>query len=70
MQRRSRGPPQDISEIPLDRETLSALYASQMRLQGHSYRIGNDPVRWAHYKQYLELLLKHAPRRFRVFWVL
>ena len=39
VQRRSRAPPRDISEIPLDnkalqnsRETLSALYASRMRL--------------------------------------
>ena len=39
VQRRSRPPPRDISEIPSDnkevlnsRETLSALYASRMRL--------------------------------------
>ena len=39
VQRRSRGPPRDISEIPLDskaplnpRETLSALYLSRLRL--------------------------------------
>ena len=63
VQRRSRSPLRDISEIPLDskallnpRETVSALYASRMRLQGHSYRIRDDPVRWAHFKQYLELL--------------
>ena len=68
MPRRSRAPPRDISKIPLDnkallnpRETLSALYASRMRLQGHSYRIRDDPVRWAHFKRYLELLPQHAP---------
>ena len=68
MQRRSRDPARDISEIPLDSsalanpmETLSALYSSQMRLQGHSYRIRDDPVRWAHFKRYLELLPQHAP---------
>ena len=68
VQRRSRGPPQDISEIPMDskallnpRETLSALYASRMRLQGHSHRIRDDPIRWAHFKQYLALLPQHAP---------
>ena len=43
------------------RETLSALYASRMRLQGHSYRIRDDPERWAHFKLYLELLPQHAP---------
>ena len=68
MQQRSRGPPQDISEIPLDnkallnpRETLSALYASRMRLQGRTYRIPDQPVPWAHIGQYFELLPKHAP---------
>ena len=60
VQRRSRGPPRDISEIPLDskallnpRETLSTLYASRMQLQGHSYRIRDDPTNmyaciWVH----------------------
>ena len=68
VQRRSRGPPRDISEIPLDgnvalnpNETLSTLYASRMRLQGHSYHIRDNPVRWAHFKQYLELVPQHAP---------
>ena len=68
VQRRSRGLPRDISEIPLDgkallipKETLPALYASRMRLQGHNYRIRDDPVQWAHFKQYLELLPQHAP---------
>ena len=63
VQRRSRGPPRDISEIPLDskallnpRETLSALYLSRLRLQGHSYRIRDDPDRWAHFQKYLGLL--------------
>ena len=67
VQRRSRGPPRDISEIPLDskallnpRETLSALYLSRMRLQGHSYRIRDDPDRWAHFQRYLELLPRQA----------
>ena len=62
------GPPWEISEIPLDskallnpKETLSALYLTRMRLQGHSYRIRDDPERWAHFKQYLELLPRHAP---------
>ena len=32
-----------------------------MRLQGHSYRIRDDPVRWAHFKLYPELLPQHAP---------
>ena len=68
LQRRSRAPPRDISEIPLDskgllnpRETLSALYLSCMRLQGHSYRIRDDPERWAHFQRYLERLPRHAP---------
>ena len=65
---RSRAPPRDITEIPLvskallnPRETLSALYASRMRLQGHCYRIREDPERWAHFQGYLELLPQHAP---------
>ena len=68
VQRRSRGPPRDVSEIPLDskallnpRETLSALYLSRLRLQGHSYRIREDPDRWAHFQMYLGLLPQHAP---------
>ena len=68
VQRRSRGPPRDISEIPLDSkallnpmETLSALYLSRLRLQGHSHRIRDDPDRWAHFQKYLGLLLQHAP---------
>ena len=67
-QRRSRGRPCDISEIPLDskallnpRETLSALYLSRLRLQGHSYRIQDDPDRRAHFQKYLGLLPQHAP---------
>ena len=54
VQRRSWGPPHDIAEIPLAnkplldlKETLSALYMSRMRLQGHRHRIRDDPVRWA-----------------------
>ena len=69
VQRRSRSAPRDISEIPLDskalpnpRETLSALYLSRLRLQGHSYRIRDDPDRWAHFQKYLGLLPQHAPR--------
>ena len=61
-------PPRDVSEIPLDskallnpRETLSALYLSRQRLQGHSYRIRDDPDRWAHFQRYLGLLPRHAP---------
>ena len=42
-------------------ETLSTLYASQMPLYGHNYRIPDDPVRWARFKNYLELLPQHAP---------
>ena len=68
VQRRSRGPPRDVSEIPLDskalldpRETLSALYLSRQRLQGHRYRIRDDPDRWAHFQRYLGLLPRHAP---------
>ena len=68
VQRRSRGPRRDVSEIPLDskallnpRETLSALYLSRLRLQGHSYRIRDDPDRWAHFQRYLGLLPQHAP---------
>ena len=68
VQRRSRGPPRDVSEIALDskallnpKETLSALYLSRLRLQGHSYRIGDDPDRWAHFQGYLGLLPQHAP---------
>ena len=68
VQRRSRAPPRDVSEIPLDskallnpRETLSALYLSRLRLQGHSYRIRDDPDRWAHFQRYLGLLPQHAP---------
>ena len=68
VQRRNHGPPRDVSEIPLDskallnpRETLSALYLSRQRLQGHSYRIRDDPDRWAHFQRYLGLLPQHAP---------
>ena len=68
IQRRSRGPPRDIAEIPLDckallnpRETLLALYVSRMRLQGHKYRIRDDPIHWAHFRRYLHLLPHHAP---------
>ena len=68
VQRRSRGPPRDVTEIPLankvlldPRETLSALYASRMQLQGHRYRIRDDPVRWAHFQWYLCLLPQHDP---------
>ena len=68
VQRRSRGPPRDVSEIPLDskallnpRETLSALYLSRLRLQGHNCRIRDDPDRWAHFQRYLGLLPHHAP---------
>ena len=68
VQRRSRGPPRDVSENPLDskallnaRETLSALYLSRLRLQGHSYRIRDDPDRWAHFQRYLGLLPQHTP---------
>ena len=67
IQRRSRGPPRDVSEIPLDskalldpRETLSALYLSRKRLQGHGYRIRDDPDRWAYFQRYLRLLPRHA----------
>ena len=67
VQRRSRGPSRDISEIPLDskallnpRETPSALYLSRLRLQGHIYRIRDDPDRWAHFQKYLGLLPQHA----------
>ena len=48
----------DFSEIPLankvlldPRETLSTLYMSRMRLQGHTYHIRDDPVRWAHFQR-------------------
>ena len=68
VQRRSRGPPCDIAEIPLDskalldpRETLSALYVSRMRLQGHKYHMRDDPIRWAHFWRFLRLLHQHAP---------
>ena len=68
VQRRSWGPLRDILEIPLDskallnpRETLSALYLSRQRLQGHSHRIRDDPDRWAHFQKYLGLLPQHAP---------
>ena len=68
VQRRSQAPPRDISEIPLDKkvlpnptETLSALYLSRMRLEGHNYRNRDDPEQWAHFKRYLELLPQHAP---------
>ena len=68
VQRRSRGPPRDVSEIPHDskallnpRETLSALYLSRQRLQGHSYRIRDNPDRWAHFQRPLGLLPQHAP---------
>ena len=43
------------------REILFALYASWMRLQGHRYRMRDDPVRWAHFQRYLHLLPQHAP---------
>ena len=68
VQQRSRAPPRDICEIPLDckallnpRETLSALYLSRQRLQGHSYCIRDDADRWAHFQRYLGLLPQHAP---------
>ena len=68
VQRRSQGPPRDITEIRLDskallnpKETLSALYVSQMWLQGHKYCIRDDPIRWAHFRRYLQLLPQHAP---------
>ena len=61
VQRRSRGPPRDIVEIPLDSkallnptQTLSALYVSRMRLQGHRYRIRDDPIHWARFHGYLQ----------------
>ena len=67
MQRRSRDPPRDISAILVDskallnpRETLCALYLSRLRLQGHGYRIRDDPDRWAHFHKYLGLLPQHA----------
>ena len=68
MQRRSWGPPRDVAEIPLDNkapldptETRSTLYASWMRIQGHKYRIRDDPVRRAHFQRYLHLLPQHVP---------
>ena len=68
MQRRSRGTPRDISEIPLDSkalpnpsETLCACYLSRMRLQRRSYRIRDDPELWARFKRHLELLPQHTP---------
>ena len=68
VQRRSRGPPRNISEIPLDSkallnptETMSALSLSRLRLQGHSYRIQDNPDRWAYFQKYLGLLPQHAP---------
>ena len=42
------------------RETLSALYVSRMRLQGHRHRIRDDPIRWAPFRRYLQLLPQHA----------
>ena len=55
VQRRSRGPPRDISAIPQDsnaflnpRQMPSALYLPLLRLQGHSSPIRDDPDRWAH----------------------
>ena len=68
VQRHSRGPPRDISEIPLDnktllnaKETLCALHASRIRLKGHIYRTRDDPEWWAPFKLYLDLLPQHAP---------
>ena len=68
VQRRSRGPPHPISEVPLHskaplipRETLSALYLIRLRLQAHSYRIQDNPDRWAHFQKCLGLLPQHAP---------
>ena len=61
------GPPAGYHRNPMDsnpllnpRETLSALYASRMRLEGHTYRIRDDPEQRTHLQRYLELL-PHAP---------
>ena len=41
-------------------KTLCTLYLSRMRLQGYSYRTWDDPIRWAQFKQHLELVPQHA----------
>ena len=55
-------------EIPLDSnallnptESLSALYVSHMPLERHNYHIRDDPVLWADFRCYLQLLPPHAP---------
>ena len=42
------------------KETLSALHVSRMRLHGHRYHIRDDPIRWAHFQRYLQLLPQHT----------
>ena len=60
---RSRGPPRDIAEILLDnkalldpKETPIYVYVTHIWFHGHRYCIGDDPVRWADFKNYLHLL--------------
>ena len=66
---RCTSPPKHINEVPVanmlllnPREILASLRQSRECLQGHSYRIQDDPMRWRVFQTCLHLLPKAPPR--------